>query len=594
MSARIYSISLKNFRSFRGETKISLDSNCKSILIYGENGSGKSSLYQALNCFLSSGAESPQDIKKFTNIDPSDEESYVKLEIKEDSEAPKIYEWEESADPFNEQLIVEASRTKGFLDYKALLETHFLYQDAERVNIFDLVINKLLANHLNPVESRTFKEEFEDLELIVSERRSDRRSERLEKALLKFNNGLVTTLQELSDKANEILEKFEQNVKISISLAAGGVREATGQKELAGKEIILNVQYFGRNLDQHHKFLNEARLSAIAISIYFASILIVPAGKLRVIFLDDICIGLDMSNRRPLLEIINEYFVQKDYQIFLSTFDRYWFELSRSVFANTCSHLKCIELYVGKDSQSKKASYSITKQDRMSYLETAIAYYEACDYPAAANYLRKACESEFRRILPRHLTLDANCETGEVRKISKLENLETNFIKFLQDNGLDDKPFRELKTYKKIVLNPLSHDDLEAPHYGAEIEGGIKLVERLKDIKANTILRAGNDKLKLGIRDKGTQQLRKYRFELLEDLKIIQQGTNPLNLCVCRCRLYDSQNQSSEYASLHAAFDKVSEECGYEANGDYSFFYENVSVSSRKKLEDIMKFDVIH
>jgi len=405
---------------------------------------------------------------------------------------------------------------------------------------------------------------------------------------------LVTTLQELSDKANEILEKFEQNVKISISLAAGGVREATGQKELAGKEIILNVQYFGRNLDQHHKFLNEARLSAIAISIYFASILIVPAGKLRVIFLDDICIGLDMSNRRPLLEIINEYFVQKDYQIFLSTFDRYWFELSRSVFANTCSHLKCIELYVGKDSQSKKASYSITKQDRMSYLETAIAYYEACDYPAAANYLRKACESEFRRILPRHLTLDANCETGEVRKISKLENLETNFIKFLQDNGLDDKPFRELKTYKKIVLNPLSHDDLEAPHYGAEIEGGIKLVERLKDIKANTILRAGNDKLKLGIRDKGTQQLRKYRFELLEDLKIIQQGTNPLNLCVCRCRLYDSQNQSSEYASLHAAFDKVSEECGYEANGDYSFFYENVSVSSRKKLEDIMKFDVIH
>ncbi|NLT45628.1 MAG: AAA family ATPase [Thermotogaceae bacterium] len=594
MSARIYSISLKNFRSFRGETKISLDSNCKSILIYGENGSGKSSLYQALNCFLSSGAESPQDIKKFTNIDPSDEESYVKLEIKEDSEAPKIYEWEESADPFNEQLIVEASRTKGFLDYKALLETHFLFRNEERVNIFDLVVNKLLANNLNPVESKTFKEEFKELELIVSEKRSARRSKRLEKALQKFNNGLVRTIQELSDKANEILRKFGQNVKISIALSNGGVGEANGQKELTGKEIILSAQYFGRSLDQHHKFLNEARLSAIAISIYFASILIVPAGKLRVIFLDDICIGLDMSNRRPLLEIINEYFVQKDYQIFLSTFDRYWFELSRSVFANTCSHLKCIELYVGKDSQSKKASYSITKQDRMSYLETAIAYYEACDYPAAANYLRKACESEFRRILPRHLTLDANCETGEVRKISKLENLETNFIKFLQDNGLDDKPFRELKTYKKIVLNPLSHDDLEAPHYGAEIEGGIKLVERLKDIKANTILRAGNDKLKLGIRDKGTQQLRKYRFELLEDLKIIQQGTNPLNLCVCRCRLYDSQNQSSEYASLHAAFDKVSEECGYEANGDYSFFYENVSVSSRKKLEDIMKFDVIH
>lgn len=594
MSARIYSISLKNFRSFRGETKISLDNNCKSILIYGENGSGKSSLYQALNCFLSSGAESPQDIKKFTNIDPSDEELYVKLEIKEDSEAPKIYEWEESADPFNEQLIVEASRTKGFLDYKALLETHFLYQDAERVNIFDLVINKLLANNLNPVESKTFKEEFKELELIVSEKRSARRSKRLEKALQKFNNGLVRTIQELPDKANEILRKFGQNVKISIALSNGGVGEANGQKELTGKEIILSAQYFGRSLDQHHKFLNEARLSAIAISIYFASILIVPPGKLRVLFLDDICIGLDMSNRRPLLKIINEYFVQNDYQVFLSTFDRYWYEFSRDGFTNSRSKFKCIELYVGKDSRRSEASYSITIQDRMSYLETAKAHYEACDYPAAANYLRKACESELRRILPRHLTLNANCETGEVRKISKLEDLETNFIKFLQDNDLDDKPFRELKTYKKIVLNPLSHDDLEAPHYGAEIEGGIELVERLKDIKANTILRAGNDKLKLGIRDKGTQQLRKYRFELLEDLKIVQQGTNPLNLCVCRCRLHDSQNPSSEYDSLHAAFDKVFEECGYKTNGDYSFFYKNVSVSSRKKLEDIMKFDVIH
>ncbi|RAM58908.1 hypothetical protein DS66_03790 [Mesotoga sp. SC_3PWM13N19] len=592
MSAKINSISLKNFRSFRGETKISLDNNCKSILIYGENGSGKSSLYQALNYFLSSGATS-QDIKNFTNIDPSDEESYVKLEIKEDSEAPKIYEWEESADPFNEQLIVEASRTKGFLDYKALLETHFLFRNDDRVNIFDLVVNKLLANYLNPVESKTFKEEFEDLELIVSERRSDRRSERLEKALLKFNNGLVTTLQELSDKANEILEKFEQNVKISISLATGGVREATGQKALTGKEIILNAEYFGRNLDQHHKFLNEARLSAIAISIYFASILIVPPGKLRVLFLDDICIGLDMSNRLPLLKIINEYFVQNDYQVFLSTFDRYWYELSRSVFADACSHLKCIELYVGKDSQRGEACFSITIQDRMSYLETAIAYYEACDYPAAANYLRKACESELRRILPRHLTLDVNRETGEVRKITKLENLETNFIKFLQDNDLDDKPFRELKTYKKIVLNPLSHDDLEAPHYGAEIEGGIKLVESLKNIKANTILRAGCDKLNLGIYVKGTRQLRKYRFDLLEDLKIVQQGTNPLNICACRCRLYDPQNRSSEHASLNAAFDKVSEECGYELTGDYSLFHKNVSVNSRKKLQDIMKFEVI-
>ena len=46
--------------------------------------------------------------------------------------------------------------------------------------------------------------------------------------------------------------------------------------------------------------------------------------------------------------------------------------------------------------------------------------------------------------------------------------------------------------------------------------------------------------------------------------------------------------------SIFHEFDKVSDERGYKASGDYSFFYKNVSVSSRKELEDIMKFDVIH
>lgn len=49
---KIKSIRLINFKFFFGEKNIALDR--KNALIYGENGSGKSSIYWALHCFLHS------------------------------------------------------------------------------------------------------------------------------------------------------------------------------------------------------------------------------------------------------------------------------------------------------------------------------------------------------------------------------------------------------------------------------------------------------------------------------------------------------------------------------------------------------------
>ena len=49
---KIKNIKLTNFKLFFGEKNIKLDR--KHTLIYGENGSGKSSIYWALHCFLHS------------------------------------------------------------------------------------------------------------------------------------------------------------------------------------------------------------------------------------------------------------------------------------------------------------------------------------------------------------------------------------------------------------------------------------------------------------------------------------------------------------------------------------------------------------
>ena len=51
---RITKIEIKNFRAFYGEYLIDLYKAGKNLLVYGENGSGKTSLYQALKFFLES------------------------------------------------------------------------------------------------------------------------------------------------------------------------------------------------------------------------------------------------------------------------------------------------------------------------------------------------------------------------------------------------------------------------------------------------------------------------------------------------------------------------------------------------------------
>ena len=49
---KITKIDIKNFRVFRGTHQIDLGKIGKNLLLYGENGSGKSSLYLALKSFL--------------------------------------------------------------------------------------------------------------------------------------------------------------------------------------------------------------------------------------------------------------------------------------------------------------------------------------------------------------------------------------------------------------------------------------------------------------------------------------------------------------------------------------------------------------
>ena len=75
---RIKEIKIKNFKAFQQEQSFLL--NGKNLLVYGNNGSGKSSLFWALYTFLQSSTKTNEDIQKyFLNYLESDKSTHQTL-----------------------------------------------------------------------------------------------------------------------------------------------------------------------------------------------------------------------------------------------------------------------------------------------------------------------------------------------------------------------------------------------------------------------------------------------------------------------------------------------------------------------------------
>ena len=205
---RITEIEIKNFKAFYGTYRINLHGAGKNLLIYGENGSGKSSLYFALKRFLESGENASPRFQGDQNIFIEDA-GYIKLGLRASRRARQvIYEWSENVRETDDELIIEGSRAKGFLDYKSLLETHYLHRESNTVNVFDLLVKTLLANTVNPLTNRTLADDWAGIQPPYPRRNATVQIATLERQIEIFNNELENRLAELQPRASEILGQF--------------------------------------------------------------------------------------------------------------------------------------------------------------------------------------------------------------------------------------------------------------------------------------------------------------------------------------------------------------------------------------------------
>lgn len=489
----ITEIILNNYRAFGKSETINIPKG-NHLLIYGENGSGKSSIYNGLKDFFSSsvtGNKIKFKLNKFLEAG-GNKTGDVTVSISETGNDIAPIELKFNAPPIvstnGQREIILANKFKGFLDYRRMLEVHSIkVPDGVQPNIFNLIIKELLSEHriADPKGGTTtveLLEEYNRIAKILLNNKSDSNKFKTAKTELgKLEASVTQLLKNVFKNANEFLEKHFKN-KVSIDLVISQMRvikPSPFQKKKMVEELSLKIKYAGTEIEFYQVFLNEARLSSLAICIYLASIKTFDpeSDTLKILYLDDVFIGLDTTNRFPLLEIIKKEFIDADFQVFISTYDREWFELSRHWFQTKVpGKIKSLELFIEDDGNPNTPDYPVI----IPYdgnLAKAKAHFKSKDYPAAGNYLRKECEAIIKTLLPDTYKLKHD---GSL--IDDFEGLLNQLEKLYEDSNLT-KPTEltdAMRIYRKALLNPSSHNDSKGSLFKKEIEDAFEVVTKLQ------------------------------------------------------------------------------------------------------------------
>jgi energy-coupling factor transporter ATP-binding protein EcfA2 len=478
---RIQTIEIIDYKAFLGTHKISVGG--KNLFIYGENGSGKSSLYYALKDFFQSSIEDI-DIAGLENIFvPTGKEGKagVKVSFKPNpatGKGDKHYRWDSATNDSRDAAdtsIRDGNKLKSFLTYKHLLAIHHLKKD-EEINLFDLLVNGVLKHFKY---SLTGGKELGELWAAVEEtlaRPTGKEYQTPKKkadgnaAIKAFNEAFGELFKQESPEyilkhAQPFLDYFSHNLTLKLRFAQ--VRPSSDYLGVEGDQVHVELYYAGKPIDKPHLFLNEARLSAIAISIYLGMIKRHVQGiPCKVLFLDDIFIGLDIANRLPLISILENEF--PDYQVFITTYDKPWFEHA-SGFLERQTGWKTMEFYAQSCADGTEIPVIFDNQD---LLDKAQYHLQQCDYKAAAVYTRSAFEKLIRK----------QCEKKKKAVVFKprLKDYTTEDFWKATKGDLPQQVQNDIETYRPLVLNAFSHYNTERHEIKTELVNAIQAVKNLK------------------------------------------------------------------------------------------------------------------
>lgn len=616
---KIKKIVIKNFKFFYGEVNIELDR--QNALMFGENGSGKSSIYWALYTFMQSvHKDSPQNVQKYFNHSDQnlrnrfandEDESFIKLVFEDGQQSTTDRTISNSVvNTKTGNLIKQAVMGSELINYKLLSKLHD-FKNPQQINLFPLMDKDTLMfinfreNLIKSDQSEGTANAQDWWEYIKNGmqprgKMHEQSYKTFKVANEKFNVELKFYIDSIIESVNEYLEKFNQNFTVSfefIPCEYDGFEEGSTTKR-THKTIVPRIYLHAsfnhiklaegkKQITRPHTFLNEAKLTAIALSIRFAMLdQKIDASKLsdetpKFLVLDDLLISLDMSNRERVLDIILKDF--NKYQIIILTHDRNFFELIRHrINRFKQNNWKYIEMYECEKDEIPQPYIKVSN----TYLDKAEKFYYDKEYEIAGNFLRKEAENFCKDFLPKK-----QLYTSEYNQ-HDLNGLILRCLQFAKEAGLDETLFTELDSHRKFVLNPTSHDSYDVPKFNSEIGNCLKTLKALREIKTEPFLKRG-EQVEFELTTVDGKDIYKFEIKLEDDFRLLKLPNEDSVLSKGMVNYWITKNDGIKGELQHKedSLKKIYDSC--YSNSDkvknVDFWEEIIISENKKKLKEARK-----
>lgn len=563
--SRIRSIHIHNFKFFDGQDAIDLKQDGKHLLLYGENGSGKSSVYWALYTLFEAALKDTPDIEKYFKHADDHEESLINIhahgvsdlttrkkhydsfiKVRTTDNPPKDYEVSLlNTNISGDAAATEINQASDFLNYKVL----YKFQDFWNGQPIDLA--KIFEGYVLPYLSFTSFELYRNGAKVSRSNASEmweeikkgpgttknkkgdtiqvykysNENKQFDKFARHFDDQFKDLIDFINVNAPVMLKKLGYDIDFELKYHEHTHRKRDKNFDWGSFKIDLKItSYLGKavNIHRPQSFLNEAKITAIAIAIRLTvlrkRINEQAPDVMKFIVLDDVMISLDMNNRDMLIDFLldkkNKF--TEDYQLLFLTHDKNLFNFVSHKIKKWDNPENWVfkEMYAGKDEQTKK-EYPIIIDSNLEYIDSARKYFEAKDYTACSIFLRK----ELEKIVVQRLPVELKSKVRE--KYIPLETLWDRMVERFSvlKNQISPAILTAFNESKLHILNPQAHyQSLSLPVYRNELEKVFQLISDLKTnypIPRKTLLINKESKLLFSFKSGGHDY--SIRFELLTD-----------------------------------------------------------------------------
>lgn len=531
--AAISRITIDGFKAF--PNSFTLDLGGKNLLMYGENGSGKSSIFYALHSILQS--QCGKD-KNDVYFDIGHAESIVNQHTRKNNAKVEIQfensdvTYSISKNGYHESEAQDRSPVKDlngkcvFINHKFLFNV-FAFRNSQYIDLFPVFIKDILPFTLTRSKSKYISELYDEIMKGIKKRGRSRRIDNNYKNLIDdFNNELAHIINSINtdnvktasylynnffrnedDPELQIQLSYENNNdpipqpgvsywlrigyrnKLSFVANAPRIERLSYRKELLLPVVTLNVSEKQDDgtytpITKPQTYFNEAKLTAIALAIRFSMLDTLSQEDGRFIALDDMLISLDMSNRMKVIDYLLKEVLGK-YKIYLFTHDRLFYHTFKRIIEINYDKSKWLfgGLYINDFVSPSEPDF---KPDISTRLDDAHKAYAKHDYFLCGILLRQMCEKKLTELLPDSYRIKPDPKT--MQTIDK--NLDEQILSledFCQHEGIDFSPFSKLKSYKDLFLNSTAHNDITSPFYRQEIKACLKAIDELSKIEYKDI-----------------------------------------------------------------------------------------------------------